>query len=228
MVVAWECRVVTYLLHVLLLYDQSWCQFWMGRWQGGATVQAHYCLLGNAPKSKHCSKNCALESSLRIKSCRRRFCFVSQPYSSVLSTGECFYFKEFFVCSQSGNHPQEDAEEMVDHPQEEDLAKSGYKPTRNKVQIFTFSSNISGYKNENQIHESGKFNIFFPSLLMTENLKIHFYLFIYLFNFLFWRYFASLKKAGTGLVSPLRKSNQSLSIAWRNFCCGVVLVGKTT
>ncbi len=94
MVVVWGCRVVTYLLHVLLLYDQSQCQFGMGRWQRVQPCR-HYCLLGNTPKSKHCSKNCALESSLRIKSCRR-FCFVSQPYSSVLSTGECFFLEGIF------------------------------------------------------------------------------------------------------------------------------------
>jgi hypothetical protein len=77
-----------------------------GGGRGGATVQAHYCLLGNAPKSKHCSKNCALESSLRIKSCRRRFCFVSQPYSSVLSTGECFFLEGIFcfVAKVAINH----------------------------------------------------------------------------------------------------------------------------
>ncbi len=50
--------------------------------------------------------------------------------------------------------------------------------------------------------------IFFPSLLMTENLKnslLFIYLFIYIFYFSFWRYFASLKKAGTGFVSPPKK-----------------------
>jgi len=42
MVVVWGCRVVTYLLHVLLLYDQSWCQFGWGGGRGcnhaGTTV----------------------------------------------------------------------------------------------------------------------------------------------------------------------------------------------
>jgi hypothetical protein len=46
--------------------------------------------------------------------------------SRVSSPCQCFFIG-IFVCSQSGDQPLEDVENVGDHPQE-DLAKSGYKP----------------------------------------------------------------------------------------------------
>jgi hypothetical protein len=98
MVVVWGCNMLTYLLHVLLLYDQSWCQFGWGGGRGMQKPCRHYCLLGNAPKSKHCSKNCALENSLRINPVEGFVLFHS--LTALYSVLGSVFFKEFLFLAK--------------------------------------------------------------------------------------------------------------------------------
>ncbi len=81
-------------------------------------------------------------------------CFVQAEFS--------VFFSGIFVCSQSGNHPYAH------------LVKSGYKPEvkyKSSIILLYFCLHI-----ENQTYESDDFNLFFPSLVETDNLKNHFFL----------------------------------------------------
>jgi hypothetical protein len=63
----------------------------------------------------------------------------------------------FFVCSQSGNHPQEDVKEMAITPRKKDLVKSGYKPEVKYKSLIILLVYFWLYNEKPNIYELGDF-----------------------------------------------------------------------
>jgi hypothetical protein len=92
-----------------------------------------------------------------------------------------FFFKRFFVCCQTSNHPGRFSQIWL--------------LTRYEIQNINHpSTSLASHSKPNFFFSA--ISTFFPSLLAIENLQNHLFSIFQKIYFVFWRNFANKKKAG--------------------------------
>jgi hypothetical protein len=123
-----------------------------------------------------------------------------------------FFFKRFFVCCQTSNHPGRFSQIWL--------------LTRYEIQNINHpSTSLASHSKPNFFFSA--ISTFFPSLLAIENLQNHLFSIFPNFYFVFWRNFANKKKAGMNydhgqkketLHRSFKSANKlvELGLKWKN------------